>query len=165
MYAIRHLCPRTDAQLGAHGFSIDLSPEWKFAVAASGLNQEKVDHHIKLLGNDWLSACGYNSYFDPDNSGIWADRSLPPGPNAVRSPDYRHIQVKWGEWGPEHISVPGSACGLDLDRGFGSLFREGRQLTPHNIDSWSQKQLLLIVFCDLAESVILFSRTAKSHDE
>jgi hypothetical protein len=27
----------------------------------------------------------------------------------------RDIRVEWGEWGPEHISVPGNACALDID--------------------------------------------------
>lgn len=160
MYAIRQLCPRTDITMGAHAFSIDLSPAWVEAVAASGMTQEFVDRHIALMGNDWLSVCGWNSYYDPDNSGVWADRDLPPGPRAVRSPDYRSIRVNWGEWGPEHITVPGNACGLDIGSEFACLFHGGRQLDPHNIDCWAQKQLLLIVFTELAESVILFSLNA-----
>lgn len=162
MYAIRYFCPRTDVQMGTHGFAIDLPADWPELVRRSGLNQEKVNQHIASCGRRWLDATGHNGMFDPDNCGFQADKSLPPGPNARPTYSHREIQVIWGEWGAEHISVPGNACGLDITRdccGFGSIFLGGRQLQPHNIDSWHQKNLLTIVFTELAESVLLFSRT------
>lgn len=164
MYAIRALCPRTDIQTGHHGFSIDLSPEWPALVAASGITDNKVAVHIQNLGDTWLAACGWTSWFDPDNCGHTADTTKPPGPNAYRSPNWREIRLRWGLWGIEHLSVPGNACGLDIDHSAWCLFRGGVSLVPHNIDSWAQKQLLLIVFTEIAESILLFSRKSYEAD-
>jgi hypothetical protein len=131
--------------MGCHGFSIELSPSWKEMVAASGLDQSSVNHKIRTCGNDWLDACGYGSKCIDDPS--------------QRLYEARHaIRIQWGEWGPEHISVPGNACGLDIDRqAFGSFIPKAAMLHPHNIDCWAQKQCLLMVFCSFAEDVVLFS--------
>lgn len=146
MYLIRGLDPRTDITMGCHGFSIELSPEWKDMVSKCGLDQRKVEHKIELCGNDWLDSCGYGRHSDIDNKS--------------RLYEARHaIRVDWGEFGLEHITVPGNACGLDIERrAFGSFIEDAAMLTPHNIDCWSQKQLLLIVFCSFAEDIVLFSR-------
>ena len=136
MYIINYLCPREDNVMGGHGFSIELSPAFREAVALSGMTQEHVNHLIKENRGRWLKACGYN----PDGL-------------------YR-FDCSWGEWGPEHMSVPGNACGLDIDRcPVGRLADESVMLTPHNIDWWPQKQLLLIMFTELAYDVILFAKT------
>jgi len=163
MYLIRGLCHRSDISMGQHGFVIDLSPKWKEAVKqASFLNAEKIGRLIEHMGGEWLDACGYSGMFDPDNCGFDADKSLPPGPNARRLYEPRDaIRVSWGEWGPEHISVPGNACGLDIDKSYSSPFRDGRTLTPHNIDCWRQKYLLLIVFTTIAEHVAAESRKGR----
>lgn len=154
MYAIRGLCHRTDITMGCHGFSIDLSPEFKTAAAKSGINQEKIDHLIETAGRLWLDATGFDAIYDPDNTGAWADKKKPPGPNARPLYEAKHLRVAWGEWGPEHISIPGNACGLDIDRdGFGSVYRDGALLHPHNVDSLKQKYLLLIVFTEIAETI------------
>jgi len=147
MYLIRGLEPRTDITMGSHGFSIELSPAWKDMVADCGLDQDKVDHKISVCGNDWLDACGFGGKL----------RSNP----TERSYEARHaIRIQWGEWGPEHITVPGNACGLDIERrAFGAFIPEAAMLTPHNVDCWSQKQCLLMVFCSFAEDVVLFSRS------
>ncbi len=161
-YAIQGLCPRNDISMGAHGFSISLHPEWKDLVAKCELSQEKIDRLIEAMGRTWLDACGFNAIYDPDNCGAWRDKALPPGPNARPMYSHREIRVSWGEWGAEHITVPGNACGLDIERhSFNSLLR-GPSLTPHNIDCWSQKQLFLIVFCEIANDIILFSESMKS---
>lgn len=155
-YVIQSLCPRTDIDMGRHGFSIKLYPAFKEAVAVSEIDQAGVHRALDNMGRDWLDACGYNGIFDIDNCGFHADPSLPPGPKArpMYEPN-RDMRVSWGEWGPEHISVPGNACGLDIDvRGFGSP-DGGAILYPHNVDSWSQKQLLLITFCWFAETIAL----------
>lgn len=155
MYHISGLCHRTDIDMGVHGFCIHLSQEWKAAVATSKLSQESVDRIILAYGRTWLDCAGFNRVFDPDNCGWEADSSLPPGPNVRHIHEPRSaIRVKWGEWGPEHISVPGNACGLDLDRGFGNVFKNGQALTPHNIDGLSQKYLLLMVFTHFAEIIL-----------
>lgn len=150
MYLIRGLDPRTDIAMGAHGFSIELSPQWRVMVASCGLTQEMVDKKILECGNDWLDSCGYKGKLSYDAS--------------KRLYEARHsIRIHWGEWGPEHITVPGNACGLDIDRNaFGTFIKNGAMLTPHNIDCWSQKQLLLIVFCSFAEDVVLFSEKGES---
>lgn len=160
MYAITNYCHRKDIDMGQHAFTVLLSPEWKGAVAASGIDQAQVNRLIESQGRTWLDAVGYDRIFDPDNCGAWADKSKPPGPNA--HPQYEprtSIRVSWGEWGPEHISVPGNACGLDIERrAFGSPWRGGAALHPHNLDSLRQKYLLTIVFTEIAYSVLLFSR-------
>ena len=152
LYAIRNLCHRQDGVLGVHGFSIDLSPDWRLAVGNSELDQERVNHIIQILGRSWLDCTGYG-------------RKAHDG-----QPSYEprtSIRVQWGEWGPEHISVPGNACGLDIDRSaFGCLFRNGRRLVDHNIDSLSQKYLLLIVFTTLAGFAQMDARLSEAgtHD-
>ncbi len=159
-YLIRGLCPRTDISMGAHGFCIDLSPDWKDAVAASGLDASKIRGQVDSCGRAWLDSCGYDSIYDPDNYGAWSDKKLPPGPNARPLYETNQIRVSWGEWGAEHISIPGNACGLDIDRRAFGAFLGGPSLTPHNVDCWAQKNLLLIVFCEIAENIILFSENA-----
>lgn len=159
MYAIRSLCHRTDIDMGRHGFGIDLAPEWREAVIKSGLTQEKINTMLERCGREWLDLSGFNRIFDPDNCGHEADCKKPPGQNSypMHQP-LRDLRVQWGQWGAEHISIPGNACGLDVDRGIGCLFKGGSRLLPHNIDSLNQKYLLLIVFTEIAESVLLFSR-------
>ncbi len=154
-YDIVNLCPRVDISMGSHAFAIKLYPGFKDMVAARNLNQKSVNTAIEHMGRCWLDACGYDSIFDPDNCGGDQDKNIPPGPNA--RPLYRPnqgLRVSWGDWGPEHITVPGNACGLDLDDSF-SAPKGGRVLQPHNVDSWSQKQLLLITFCWFAENMSL----------
>ncbi len=154
-YSIFGLCPRGDLPMGRHGFGIKLFPGFQNMVAAYDLDQEKVNTVLGKLGRGWLDSCGYDMFFDPDNCGCSKDEKLPLGPDA--RPSYvpnQDLRVSWGEWGPEHITVPGDACGLDLDTGFGSP-RDGRLLSPHNVDNWSQVQLLLITFCWFADALTL----------
>lgn len=111
-----------------------------------------------------LESCGWRGMFDPDNCGFDRDKDKPPGPDArpMYEPN-RDLRVVWGKWGPEHITVPGSACGLGLDECcIGGPFMGGAGLTPHNVDSWSQKNLLLLTFLQLASSVIYCSRRSLS---
>jgi hypothetical protein len=148
MYHIRSLSPRTDISMGCHGFQIDLHPEFRdfverTNVGGSKIEQGNIDRVIELSGNRWLDACGYSK--------IHEGRRLYEARSSLR--------VAWGEWGPEHIHVPGNACGLDIERDpLGCIFPGGVSLLPHNIDVWHQKQLLLIVFTDLAETILLLGR-------
>jgi hypothetical protein len=107
------------------------------------------------MGRSWLDGCKFATMFDPDNCGFGADKKKPLGPNA--RPLYKpglDLRVTWGKWGPEHITVPGNACGLDVDEnGFGSP-RDGACLNPHNVDSVNQAHLLLVVFTWFAGVVI-----------
>ncbi len=163
-YAIQHLCHRTDISMGAHGFAIDLHPSTCDAVKASGLDQQKIEVWLERMGRTWLDAAGFDAIFDPDNCGAWADKAQPPGPEA--HPMYRpnfDLGVSWGEWGPEHISVPGNACGLDIERrAFGCMYSKGAQLVPHNVDSLTQKYLLLIVFTEIVNCIHYSNPPAES---
>lgn len=141
--------------MGGWGFGIELWPAWKEAVARRSLTQEQVNTAVESLGRQWLDGCGFNQIFDPDNCGFERDKAKPPGPNAT--PMYEpnlHLRVDWGEWGPEHITVPGNACGLDISRGAGGPIG-GMCLYPHNVDSMQQAMLLLIVFCWFANDLCL----------
>lgn len=159
MYAITGLCHRRDISMSGHGFIIDLAPQFKDAVSRSGVRQEQIDAMLQTCGRYWLDCAGFDDIYDPDNSGFHRDPKKKPGPNAY--PLYRpgmDLRVTWGEWGPEHITVPGNACGLDISRSaFGSVFDGGVRLTPHNVDSLAQKYLLLIVFTEIAHTVQLFA--------
>ena len=153
LYHIKGWCPKPG--MGTAGFGVVLWPAWKDTVERRGLTQGDVNHAVETMGRDWLDSHGYNQIFDPDNCGFDADKAAPPGPNAV--PSYRpnrELRVTWGAWGPEHISVPGNACGLDLDKAMGGP-RGGKALLPHNVDSQSQASLLLTVFLWFAECLIL----------
>lgn len=136
MYLIRGLLPRR--QLGGHGFEIELLACGPAMVAASGITQQMVDAKINQDGNEWLDSCGYDRLCSADGK---------------RLHEARHaLRVQWGTWGPEHISVPGNACGLDIDNCFGR-FEGSRVLTPHNVDCQRQQLILLIVFTTLADDV------------
>lgn len=141
MYLIRGLLPRTDIMLGAHGFMIGFDPCVKDKVADSGLDQAKIDAKIDMYKTEWLESCGYNP----------------------RSHCGLPIRVKWGQWGPEHISVPGNACGLDIDRSSLGNWLGGPCLQPHNIDNRDQKMLLLMIFTEIMDDVALFARSSNKH--
>ncbi len=154
-YDIDGLCPRLDTPMGGHGFCIKLYPEWQKLVANRNLTQENVDTAMSKMGRIWLDSCGYGAIHDPDNCGIEKDAKKPAGPDA--RPLHRpgmDLRVTWGGWGPEHITVPGNACGLDIGRGI-EMPRGGRILQPHNIDNTSQKLLLLVVFTWFANDLAL----------
>ena len=112
-YSIEQLCPVSDDGMSAFGLGIKLYPLFKTAVQRRPeLDQSAVDHVIRTHGREWLDRCGFDAIFDPDNCGFDRDLEKPPGPNA--EPMYQpghHLRVTWGEWGPEHITVPGDACG------------------------------------------------------
>jgi len=140
LYHIAGLCPRTDIDMGRCGFAVKLYPAWKEAVAAyrlmgtnEPLGQKHVNHVIEVMGKAWLDGCNFRGHYDPP----------------------RHfLRVSWGEWGPEHITVPGNACGLDLDDGIGKP-RGGKILQPHNVDSIQQAHLLLVVFTYFADTLVM----------
>lgn len=166
MYHISHFCPR--GGMGGHGFFIHLSPQFKQAVDASDITQEKIDHLIKVEGQGWLQHCGFSSYFDIERS-ITPYRVIGhqnvelaamPSPKARPLYDARStILITWGEWGIEYMSVPGNCCCLGLGRhGDFSYFNDGRVLTPHNIDSWNQKILMTTIFSRVADVLVLALR-------
>lgn len=123
-------------EYGGYGFTIQLWPNTLGLVKRSKLNQEKINIAIETCGMDWLCACGYDT---------------------LRSDPRFHINVLWGDWGVEHITVPGNSCGLDIDRGSIGAPQGGMILLPHNVDNWMQVQLLLVVFTWFADCIILLS--------
>lgn len=154
-YVILNYCPRSDVSAARHNFAIGLPRDWQQKVEKLELTQDRVDAFIKAQGRAWLDACGYTRIFDPDNCGFEADPTLPPGPRAYHSYKPWHIRVSWGPWGTESIYIPGGdACGLNLDRTPLGNPLGGPMLLSHNIDTWSQKNLLLLVFCRFAELII-----------
>ena len=146
-YQITGLCPRDDITMGRWGFGIRLFPGFKDDVGLSGIDGNQVEIAIKNMGRGWLDGCGYNKLTEYD--GRMKPLYIP-----------REIRVSWGEWGPEHISVPGNACGLDLGDGVSGP-PGGKILQPHNIDSMSQAMLLTIVFTWFAEIIYFFAEDKK----
>ncbi len=159
MYLIDNLCPN-GSPLGGYGFHIHISPQYPDAVKASGYTQEHADRAVKVFGLEWLQKCGFNRYYDPENNGFHAVKNAIPSERTKPSHDGTGLRIRWGEWGIEHITVPGNACGLDISDGIGCTFKGGRILSPHNIDSWSQVMLLLVAFSWLTNSVVLASTVA-----
>ncbi len=159
MYHIENLCPRTDINMGRCGFCVRLYPGFKAAVAKSGLDQQKVNTVIHDMHRVWLDGCGYVMMYDPDADprAEWEEKHTGKkaklGPRAHKLYGEHEIRVSWGEWGPEHITVPGDACGLDI--GGGLKPPGGECLCPHNVDNLSQVVLLLCVFTEFAGYVIM----------
>lgn len=153
-YHIAGLCP-TKNDMGGAGFSILLWPNFRSAVSESNLTQKEINHAVETMGRQWLDGCGYDQPFDPDNCGIDFDKNKKPGPQAGYLYEPRtSLRVSWGEWGPEHIQIPGSACGLDLSDGLGKP-KNGKILLPHNVDTMRQAHLLLVVFLFFADTLVL----------
>ena len=131
LYSIEYLCP-TGGMSGC-GFNIKLFPAWKEAIDKLNLNQEWIDKRIEFSREDWLKKCM-----------SW-----------IKDPSFHKydVRISWGEWGPEHLSVPGNACGLDIGTGIGRP-TDGKILTPHNVDSVSQAFLLLVMFTEISQYVV-----------
>lgn len=162
MYSIDGLCPNGNP-LGGYGFSIHLAPAYREAVKLSGYTQEHADRTIEVFGREWLTKCGFNHYFDPENSSFGANKHAIPSKDTKPSYAGTGLRIQWGEWGIEHITVPGNACGLDIDRrSLGNPFRGGASLHPHNVDSWSQVMLMLVAFTWLAQSVLISASVAEA---
>ena len=151
LYKIQMISPLLDGR--GCPVQVDLWPEWKEIVARYPLTQQEVNQAIIFMHRPWLDGCGWGRMFDPDNCGFDADKNKPLGPNARKAYDQHYLRVQWGEWGPEHITVPGDACGLDLDRSVGGA-PDGMSLLPHNVDTMAQAYLLLVIFNWFAEGLV-----------
>jgi hypothetical protein len=164
MYSIDGLNP--SGGMGGHGFVIHLHLDFHKAVAVSDIQQEHVDRVLKAYGPEWLINTGHTHYYDPGAYHDPWDFDERRRKYKIPSDEARlseKLSVTWGEWGPEHITVPGNACGLDLDKGTsGCIFDDGVCLVPHNIDSWNQKMLLLLIFTWFAHAVGLDYIVAKN---
>ena len=129
MYRLNGWFP--NGNMGGAGFCIILTQKWKKAVSNSNINQEKVNNLIQNVGNKILEAHGRKEV-EP--------HMLP-----------YYLNVKWGEWEPEHITVPGNACGLDIDTHCVGCYPGEVAFTPHNVDSVFQASMILTLFVYLAE--------------
>lgn len=129
MYKIQGWFP-TVGQMGGCGFNIILTPKWKEAVSKSILNQDKIDCLINNIGEQLLEGHGRRKSF----TNIRCD-----------------LRIKWGEWGVEHITVPGDACGLDISTCTVGCKEGEVMLVPHNVDSISQASMILALFLQIAE--------------
>ncbi len=115
MYCIRGYCHLpTHLQIGAHGFAVDLSAEWPDLVRRAGITDEQIQHMLKEKAEHWLDAAGYGGHFTEES-----------GPGSGRKYPARCVRVTWGEWGPEHITVPGNACGLDIEKAASAAYTSG----------------------------------------
>jgi len=128
MYSIVGLMPNIETtNMGGHGFCIKLYPEWKGIVAG----------------------------YDITDEGLWMWCRETMGPSILKSVrlDFGEIRIRWGEWGLEHIDVPGNACGLDIaDSIIAPL--GGKALLPHNVDSMPQAFCILCVFTWFADAML-----------
>ena len=129
MYKIKSWLP-SQRPNGA-SFYIVLTDKFRKAVEKSKLTQENMDALIVNLGNAILSGHGCQE----------VDKNMLPC----------NLRVKWGEYGPEHISVPGNACGLDIDTRFVGALPGEVALMPHNVDTIRQASMLLSIFIYIAE--------------
>lgn len=129
MYKIHNWFPSKPSTGSGHNFTIILTPRWKELVSKSLLNQEKIDEIVAVIGPHILA---YNDIdvSKIDNINYW-------------------IRIDWGEWGPEHITIPGNACGLDIDLSLPGIDGEV-SLTPHNIDTLNQASMILTLFLQIA---------------
>ena len=157
LYNIYGLCP--SKELGGKGFAIQLWPGWRDAWQSHPLTQDQVNKVIEHMHRIWLDGCGFDAIYDPEEDPLdrWkAQKAGQPRKLSTKArPMYgaHDIRIQWGEWGPEHITVPGNACGLDLDQGMNAPLH-GRILSPHNIDSLGQVVLLLVVFSWFANHIV-----------
>jgi hypothetical protein len=163
-YNITGLCPHCPhPESSGCGFSIQLWPIWKELVGKSKLTQEHVNNAIETMHRGWLDGCGYAEMYDPDEDPLemWKEKHLLSkrklGPKSRHLYGPHSIHISWGEWGPEHITVPGNACGLDISDQ-GRPYHGGKALLPHNVDHRDQAMLLLVVFTWFADSILLHSK-------
>lgn len=161
MYHIQGLCPRTDIAMSRCNFSIQLFPAWREEVKRFDKTQADINRAVGKLARAWLDGCGFDAMYDPEEEDAldrWkAELQGEPrklSKSAQKLYTERDVRVTWGEWGPEHITVPGNACGLDLDSGIGAPCG-GKVLNPHNIDTLSQVILLLTVFTWFADCLVM----------
>ena len=119
--------------MNGSGFSIELFPEWKERIIKSDLTFKKANNMINVFKDIWLENHGYD----------------------VELHKYGGVRFMWDdEWGIRSLSVPGNACGLDLGTGIG-LVKGGMALEPHNIDTLRQASLLLTIFSQIADYLIM----------
>ena len=110
LYHIKSLNPVLE--MSGFGFNISLYPAWKQEVKKLDIDQNKINILLLNMGESWLRACRFDYVLDSE---LGTDFSI-----------RMSLRMSWGEWGPEHISVPGTACGLDPADGPGTPLVESR---------------------------------------
>jgi len=150
MYNIHYYpSPSRDA-----GFMVYLFSDWKRAVSLSGITQETINDfilhsgliqlilHFPHVGKDWPWYKG-NKLAKPIESFSAEEKLL------VITKD---LDITWGEWGPERISVPGNGwCGIYLDHS--KVKDDSAALVPHNVGSLEQFSLLMYIFLEFADKL------------
>lgn len=131
MYMIEGFIPRQDISMGAHAFTIHLSPAWKETVARSGVDDEKAQ--------------------------LFLGRFVPVLAKSLNM-DARQVRMKWGEWGIEYLYVDMDCCCMGIDSDF-SFYEGGRRTSPHNIDNWRQKNLMLGIYLEFFSTIEWATRT------
>ena len=123
----------SDFPLAQWGPTILLYPEFKSKVVPYlNYTNEQVKYWCDGLGKRILEANGFN---------------------------YGEVRIVLGDWGLEHIAVPGNACGLDI---WDDMCAPdgGMSLLPHNVDSRMQCMALITVFTWFMHTASLNSRNA-----
>ena len=130
--------PQVQDIMSGCGFIIKLFPRWRREIIKSKLNQEDINNLIECDALDLLK----NNGFDTDRY---------KGSNFLAKESF---YIAWGEWGLEHITIPGTnATGLDIEDSPGAP-KNGRILVPHNIDHLRQASLLLAIFTRVADCIV-----------
>ncbi len=150
LYEIVHGIPRLGGDCG-FGFQIRVWPRWKEVVRGRTPSRDHQQNWLETVGNDLLDACGYGAPFNlhQDLCKEWLGlESEPTHDNDGPAPVERlydasrgAIVLSWGDWGLEHISVPGNGCGLDIDYNGCTAPKGGVVLLPHHVDSMQQAYL------------------------
>lgn len=106
-------------------FSIVLTQKWKRVVEQSYLNQDRINDMLGRIEERILKLHGYQGLSN-------------------------EFRITWGEWGPEHITVLGNACGVDIETGGFGYEEDEAILNPHNVDSIIQASMILSLFVYIA---------------
>jgi len=151
LYHVNYWHPRKG--LDKAGFSIQLWPAWKRELAkVDFLNAKAAETYIERFGPEIIEH--YFSYIYK----LWEEEKYTKEERKFKAKC--ELMIRWGEWGPEHITVPGNACGLDIGYAPGGP-RDGKTLLPHNVDTLEQASALLEIFLFFADTVVLNRRATE----
>lgn len=131
-YEVVGFCPRTDIDMGRWAFGIRLSSSYAALLKDVPINQKRFDN-LHARCHEVLLAVQGRDYLD------------------LFHRSYPHLQFWEDTCLLTNISVPGNACGLDMEWGtFNELGKRDREhaveYLPHNIDSMAQAVSLLAVW-------------------
>lgn len=152
MYHIRYFSGTMGNGIN-HDFEIDVPPQWQAIVDVAGMTQDQVNRIIEAKARTWLDNNGYDELWGAD-----CPDYLDPKTHLY---SYLDIHVGWGMRGIEHIGIPGSGSGLDINTKRPSLFKGGYILSPHNIDTLMQKTLVITIYSDLVSMILSIDKVRK----